>query len=170
MKRLDTFKHGNLAKLGYSQYNISTDGTIVNVATNTTLKPFIDRRGYENYSLWGDDGSRKTFRCHQLVARMFLDNPNHYPQVDHLDCNKRNNSVSNLEWVSNDENQSRARRNGLYAPANTYPEDLIHEICKLLEAGYNIYEVSDILGAPQDLIFCVYHRITWKSISWGYNF
>lgn len=161
---------GNLSYIGYSQYNVNKNGEISNVATGRTLKPFIDRRGYENYSLWDDNGKRKTMRCHQIVARMFIPNPNNYPQVDHLDGNKRNNKVSNLEWVTNQENNLRARAHGLMTASNVYPKDIIEEICQLLSQNISMYEIARMLHCSKDLVFNIKHRISHKNISWAYDF
>lgn len=169
-RQLDKKKKGNLSEFGYSQYDVSESGQITNVASGKQLKPFIDRRGYENFSLWSDTGERKTLRCHQLVARKFLPNPDHLPQVDHIDGNKTNNAVSNLEWVSNRENNLRARANGLIVTPYTYPTELIHEICELLSRGFTMYQIAEDLQVPKDLVFNIKHRITHVNESWSYDF
>ena len=169
-KALEQKGCGNLSEFGYSQYNVSTSGQITNVTTGQVLKPFIDRRGYENFSLWGDDGTRKTLRGHQLVARKYIPNPDNLPQVDHLDGNKRNNSVENLEWVTNRENNLRARANGLMVSPNTYPKELVHEVCEYLERGFTMYEIAEDLGVPKNFVFGIKHRLTHINESWGYDF
>lgn len=50
------------------------------------------------------DGKRVDLYVHQIVATCFLPNPNGYLEVNHLDCNPKNNAVSNLEWCSHQEN------------------------------------------------------------------
>lgn len=160
--------NGNLKVLGYSQYNISEYGIVTNVRTGSVLKPFIDRRGYENYSLWGDDGTRKTLRGHQLVARLYIPNPNHFSTVDHLDTNKRNNHVSNLEWVSNEENCKRAREAGLSVSVVT--EEQVHEICRSLECNESQMSISRRMNVPYTTISSIKLRRNWKSISKHYNF
>jgi hypothetical protein len=47
------------------------------------------------------------------VAEAFIPNPNNYPQIDHIDGDKTNNAVSNLEWVTNKENMQRSWNKGL---------------------------------------------------------
>ena len=50
---------------------------------------------------------------HRLVAEVFVDNINDYPQVNHIDCNKTNNKTNNLEWCTNSQNHIHATKNGL---------------------------------------------------------
>lgn len=55
----------------------------------------------------------KQARIHRLVAEAFIDNPNNYPCVNHIDGNKLNNNVDNLEWCSHSHNNKEAYRLGL---------------------------------------------------------
>lgn len=59
--------------------------------------------GYPSLSLT-KDGIYKTYRIHRLVAIAFIDNPNNKPQVNHKNGNRADNSLNNLEWVTNKEN------------------------------------------------------------------
>lgn len=63
------------------------------------------------------DGNRHFLRrVHRLVAKEFVPNPDNLPQVDHIDCNKLNNCVSNLRWCTSAENTGYAWENGLMHP------------------------------------------------------
>lgn len=63
------------------------------------LKPCILGK-YYRVVLHKPDHKRKLYGIHRLVAAAFIPNPNNYPEVNHIDENKLNNRVSNLEWVS----------------------------------------------------------------------
>ena len=59
------------------------------------------------------NGKAKSFRLHRLVAKAFLPNPNNLPQIDHIDNNKENNHVDNLQWVTAHQNAQKRNDDGL---------------------------------------------------------
>ena len=63
------------------------------------LKQGIEQWGYYHVIL-SKKGNHSKFKVHQLVAKVFIPNPNHYSQVNHIDENKENNRVDNLEWCT----------------------------------------------------------------------
>lgn len=63
------------------------------------ISPHINKYGYLSIRL-RKEGSTKAFTIHRLVAMTFIPNPNNYPSVNHIDENKLNNTVSNLEWCT----------------------------------------------------------------------
>jgi hypothetical protein len=76
------------------------------------LKPKTSKYGYLEVSLH-KEGKLSTKRVNRLVAIAFITNVNNYPQVNHIDGDKLNNKIDNLEWVSNSMNQIHAHKTGL---------------------------------------------------------
>lgn len=97
---------------GYENYMITTHGEVFNVNTRKYLKNVEDGRGYYFVTLY-KDGKGKNYRIHYLVASHFINNKENKPQVNHIDGNKLNNNVKNLEWATPSENIKHAWANGL---------------------------------------------------------
>lgn len=97
-------------------YQISNLGNVMSLKFNHAdirrlIKPF-DNGGY-NMVCFNLNGVSKKFLVHRLVAEAFIPNHENKPCVNHIDGNKRNNSVENLEWVTKSENTRHAIRIGL---------------------------------------------------------
>ncbi len=82
---------------GYEgEYKVSNCGNVYSCKRNIILKPSTTKNGYLRVSLC-QNGIKKYFSIHRLVAEAFIPNPNNLPQVNHIDENKKNNNASNLE-------------------------------------------------------------------------
>ena len=94
------------------KYYITPQGDVVNTKGKTLAYTVNKKTGYKSVSLWKNNiGSSKTI--HRLVALTYLTNPNNLPEVNHIDGNKLNNHVDNLEWVTRSENMIHAYATGL---------------------------------------------------------
>lgn len=77
------------------------------------LRPGIQKRtGYLSVTL-NKNGTQKTKPVHRLVAEAFIPNPNNYKIINHIDGNKANNNVTNLEWCTHSHNNKHAYNLGL---------------------------------------------------------
>lgn len=103
-------------------YQVSNLGRVKRIlfVNNIITKPInkilncskIDNLGYPQVTLC-KNGHRKYLRIHRIVAKSFIPNPNNYPCVNHIDGNKRNNCISNLEWCNHSYNTIHALNTGL---------------------------------------------------------
>lgn len=102
-----------------NQYEASDAGEIRSVRRRSTrgrvIKPYINKRNGYAYIVASVNNTQKTYRVHRLVAEAFLGESNG-AQVNHIDGNKQNNAVSNLEYCTQSENMRHAFRIGLEKP------------------------------------------------------
>lgn len=88
-------------------YQVSNFGRVRSFTKNKDgyiLNPIDNKLGYFRVSLWNKRGIEKRWRVNRLVALMFIPNPNNYNEVNHIDCNTKNNTVLNLEWCDHSYN------------------------------------------------------------------
>jgi hypothetical protein len=88
---------------GYPNYIITKEGKVYNSKRNIFLSPSKNEGGYLTLGL-SDGKKRLSFIVHRLVAILFLENPNSLPEVNHIDFDKTNNNVENLEWITRSDN------------------------------------------------------------------
>lgn len=88
-------------------------GRSIHMDNEQEIKGSIDSKGYKYIDIRNKVVERKCPKLHRLVALAFLPNPYNKPQVNHIDGNKLNNRIDNLEYVTNKENRQHALESGL---------------------------------------------------------
>ncbi len=125
-------------------------------------------KGYEFVGFYRN-GRAKNYRVNRLVAIAFIPNPLNLPEVNHLDLNKRNNKVGNLEWITTLGNAKHSIKNG---PKRKKPKGRpkistiqVKEIRRLWKTGeYVQREIAQLFGLKSNTISYIVNRLRWKEI------
>lgn len=126
-------------------YVISENGDIFNKSKlSSPLSTWIDGTGYSSVVLYRDK-KRCYERVHRLTALAYIPNPLDLPQVNHKDGNKTNNSICNLEWISNQANTKHGYDHGLYRSTYRCP------VCAIPKGGECPKEYQSIRSMCEDL-------------------
>lgn len=134
---------------GFERYFIQEDGQVFDSKYNRIVSTWVDTVGYRQCYLYDETGKKHSKRIHRLIAIAFVPNPKNNPQVNHIDGNKLNNSIDNLEWVTNKENTQHGYDNHLYKfksrkhKINVYTKEN-HEFVKQFASIRSMCEELDI--------------------------
>lgn len=105
--------HNYVTRYGY-HYFATEDGHIYSEHLKRNISEYFDKDGYKKVRLSNGDGSRKVFSVHRLILETFYPVENSSElQVNHIDGDKTNNKLENLEWVTPKENVRHAFVTGL---------------------------------------------------------
>lgn len=154
-------------------YEISNLGRLRNAKTNKILKANKVGRGYLGICVsLGSRNNYKMIRIHRAVAESFIPNPNNLPQVNHIDGNKLNNRVDNLEWCDSKYNTIHAISLGLKTflkrednPHSKLTEkdvDFILKYYKPRDPNYGTRGLARKFGVHHETIRRVLNKKTWK--------
>lgn len=92
-------------------YAITENGEVWSYRTNRFIKSFVRSNGYLQTLLVDKNGNKRTLKNHRMVAEAYIPNPDNLPDVNHIDENKLNNNVNNLEWMTHYDNMNYGNRN-----------------------------------------------------------
>lgn len=155
-------------------YEISDDGQIRNIVTKIPHYQYIDSKGY-----WCIKSKNVEYKTHRLVADHFIRKLTKKLEVHHKDLNKSNPKASNLQVCTR--KQHRRLHATTKAPVPCAPsvpgvavltDSTVHEICKLIEAGYSypkIREQLKLFNITDDAINKIAIGKNWRHISSQYN-
>lgn len=117
--------------------------------------------GYMQVGITGPDGKRHNLSVHRYVALTFIPNPNNLPVVNHIDGNKTNNNINNLEWTTMAGNMQHALKLGLVKSAGIDLERA-KRVCVFLYNGYSIKKIAKTMDLSKDIVQKVYESEYYK--------
>lgn len=150
---------------GFSNYTISQDGVITNTKTQKIKKPWLGKVGYYYLDLYSNNKSTK-IALHRLLAIAFIPNPDNKQTVNHIDGNKLNNHLTNLEWATYGENTKHAYDTGLNLGRKLMTDTAMDEIL------VRFYQGESLTGIVKDYGFALptlSHHLNDYTISLGSN-
>lgn len=154
--------------LEYKGIEVSSIGRIRKAANKSRKERILtefpkDRDGYYRCSVQKLDGTWTSQPVHRLVAKAFISNPNNKPSVNHIDNNRTNNKVENLEWVTPKENVYHSYINGnrqfnKEVPKKTLLTDFqISQIDKLREL-YTVSQLAKLFNIEYQSLKNIIHK------------
>ena len=132
----------------YPKYSVSNEGNVKNNVTGKVLRHGTNPKGYHIVSLY-KDSIPATKKVHRLVADAFYDGDHDGLEVNHIDGDKSNNSITNLEWCTCSYNANHAYKNGLRKPPRM-------KRVKIVETGEIFDSMSDCARAIGGTISGIY--------------
>ena len=136
-------------------YQVSNMGNVKNIKFNRIIKPFTQGAGYLRVDL-SKENTRIRSLVHRLVAKTFIPNPENKPEVNHIDEDKTNNRIDNLEWCTRKENLNHGTRSERFSKSKSKPIIAIdiangeyneYVSCKdcAIQLGLNAGNISSVL-------------------------
>lgn len=158
------------------KYMVSNMGDVMHARSGRIVRAYTwlnKGRGKIHYPYFSAvvGGEKKKIYFHQLVARTFIPNPLCLSQINHIDGNKNNNKVSNLEWTTPLENAKHARKIGLNNcigeghPASKLKNENIGEIISLFSGGLSCRHIAERFDVSRQCISNIVFHHNWKNES-----
>jgi hypothetical protein len=142
-------------KFSDNKYLVSSYGRVFR--TPTVMRPWYAElhgeinHGYQRVNLF-INGKAKKYRVHRLVAMEFIDNTFNKENVNHIDGNKLNNNVKNLEWCTASENELHSYRVLGKEKWNTKPEHVKQKVIDLRKAGIKVKDICAMLDVSKSFV------------------
>lgn len=142
------------------RYEVSNQGRIRKVTTKRLKKYELNGNGYPSIRLgYGKAATGTRYNIHRLVAEVFLPNPDNYPVVNHIDGDKLNNCVDNLEWCSYAHNNKHAYDHGLKTPyQRRISNDDRKSIGIMRRDGVSVRDIAKLYGVTESCIYHLFNR------------
>lgn len=129
------------------------------------LKTRLNTTGYPHVILKVNNAF-KTFLVHRLVASHFIPNPNLKPDVHHIDNDKTNYKINNLQWVTEKENLEYAKKDGMICKGERKPNSKLNQTQVLfIRQNYpkkSQKYLAQVFGINQGLVSRIVNNLTWQ--------
>ena len=161
--------------IGYEGlYTCDEYGNVFSCVTNSSRRKKLMkqniRNGYYYVNLTDINGKQSKKYVHRIIAQVFIDNPNDKKEVNHIDCNKLNNNIMNLEWTTRKENLQHSYDNGLKREHEKHGNSILTkkqvlEIRKLYKSKkYSYRQLSEMYNVSMSCICMIVTNRNWRNL------
>jgi len=156
---------GRVKSLERFVYKKRNNKPVVQVYKERILKPSLNKK----YNYWNlpisniNDKRWKMKKVHRLVGEAFIPNPENKPQINHIDGNRLNNNLENLEWCTCQENMTHAGETGLM-PTKLNP-DKVRKIRKMRVDGLTLQAIGAVFNVSLQQVHNIVTFKQWTHVS-----
>ena len=154
------------------RFLVSNFGNVKSFKTGKIYKTHKNKQGYLGFVVsLGHRRLNKLYKIHRMVAQTFIPHPEFKPCVNHIDGDKTNNCVGNLEWVTYQENTRHAFRVGLCKPTKSVNRKLTDEQIRFIRCRYIPWDknfggrsIARSLGIDHSVVQRILKRERYKDV------
>ncbi len=167
--RYQVTRCGRVRRLGYWRNRVrKATGEVMHCwYKQNEVSMIVGKRGYYCFAVTDEIGTKTIGTVHRFVASAFIPNPKGLKEVNHIDGNKLNNALSNLEWVTHAQNLAHASRIGLSphgdrATGAKFTNDDALDVRACFFYGARIVDLCEAYGVRRQTIYDIVHRIRYR--------
>ncbi len=168
VKSNEILAHNSKPILNFPLYSIDIYGNILNINKKKYLQLSINKDGYYRVLLY-NNGKRKDYLVHRLVAETHIPNPYNKTIVNHNNSIRTDNYIENLCWMTATENIQHAvntgSKVGMKGVNNKMSKLNEKQICEIFFSKESAITLGNIYNISSDYIYMIKNRKTWKHIT-----
>ena len=152
---------------GFENYCVTMEGKIYSKLSNKFLKPYIDKVGYAYVSILLKPKTYRRKSVHRLVLEAYTNSVCSRTQINHIDGNKSNNDITNLEWCTRSENMAHAYETGLLSKVgikNSLAKLSERDVASIRSSSLSNTQLGKLYNIDRSTISNIRTRKTWKHV------